>query len=279
MTMNCSQVQERLSAYIDNELSDAEHHDIAAHLQGCPDCKASVEFARTLSYKTRELADPTPPANLWARIESGLQEKESPVHKISSRRRLWHMSVGQWALAASLLLVAAAGLWSYHFWGDDHGHDSMAASFDIYLAKFAVDPGEAHETLIATYGGQPVSPDEAERVFGYRPIASTGALADVTVEQTYSLDMPCCRCMLSVCRRTDGTVVSVLEHADSQPVWFGDRSRIECLCDGVPTSVVQLNGKLAVSWQYDKRHITVIGATDLEEVTQMVAGLNQMPNG
>ena len=278
MTMKCSEVQERLSAYIDNELSDGEHRNIALHLEGCPKCMASIEFARTLSHKTRELADPTPPANLWACIESGLQDEPS-VHKIHSRRRVWNVSVVHWALAASLLLVAAAGMWSYHFGGDDHGHDSMAANFNIYLAKFAVDPANAQETLITTYGGKPVSPNEAEQTFGYRPIAATGALADFTVEQTYSLDMPCCRCMLSVCRRSDGTVVSVLEHVEPQPIWFGDRSRIECLCDGVPTSVVQLNGKLAASWQYGKRHITVIGATDLEEVTQMVAGLNQKPNG
>lgn len=279
--MNCSQIQERLSAYIDNELMDAEHHAIAVHLEECPNCKASVEFARTLSYKTRELADPPPPANLWAHIESSLQEYEPSVHSISSRLQLRNLSLARWALAASVLLVVAAGLWSLHLWGDshEHDHDSMAASFEIYLAKFAVAPGEAHETLVATYSGKPVSSDEAERVFGYRPIASTGALADLTVEQTFSLDMPCCRCMLSVCRRSDGTVVSILEHADSEPVWFGDRSRIECLCDGVPTSVVQLDGMLAASWKYGKRYITVIGASDLDEITEMVTGLSEMPNG
>ncbi|QDV78378.1 hypothetical protein [Botrimarina mediterranea] len=154
----------------------------------------------------------------------------------------------------------------------------MAANFDIYLAKFAVDPEQAHQALVATYDGQLVTPDEVEKRFGYQPLSLEGR-AGVTVEEMYALDMPCCQCTLSVCRRPDGGVMTVLEHLEPQPIWFGSRSRIECLCDGVPTSVVQLNGKLAASWRQDKRQITIIGLGDLEEVTQMVADFNQPSRG
>ncbi|MDC0936959.1 zf-HC2 domain-containing protein [Pirellulales bacterium] len=278
--MNCIETQERLSAFIDNELSDAEHHDVLIHLETCPACAASVEFAETLSQEARQLADPVPPADLWASIESALQDEPTPtLHPVYKWTKRLALPTRSWSLAASILILAAAGMWASHgLWGE-HRHESMAADFDVYLAKFAVDPVQANETLFATYDGQPITVEAAEKHLGYVPLASHRAPAGFSVEQTFALDMPCCRCSLSVCRRSDGSVMTVLEHLDPQPIWFGKRSRIECLCDGKPTSVVQFDGQLAASWRQDKRHITIIGARDLEEVTQMVANFKAPTNG
>lgn len=278
--MNCSEAQDRLSAYVDGELPVDLRDQVAAHLISCRSCVAKVDLAKDLSREVRALPDPTPPPGLWHAIEADLSrdERVSLTESVEEVRHWWAPRSPIWAIAASILLVVSAGLWTSRQFSDGHGHETMAANFDLYLAKFAVDPERAHETLVATYNGQLVTPDEAEESLGFRPVATIAA-EGLTVEQTYALEMPCCRCSLSVCRGVDGEIMTVLEHVDPQPIWFGDRSRVECMCDGKPTSVVQLNGKLAASWRQGERQITVIGASDLEEITSMVTNLGNETNG
>lgn len=280
MTMKCSEAQERLSAFVDGELPAELHGQVETHVRECDSCAAHVAFALELSERVRALDDPTPPRGLWNAIEDDLlRDSPTSASRGADLARSWRRPSSAWAVAAAILVLVTAGVWtSREFWSD-HSHDSMAANFDLYLAKFAVDPEHAHETLVATYGGQLIEPEVAQAMFGYHPVAANGGATGLTVEQVYALDMPCCRCTLSVCRRSDGEVVTVLEHLEPQPIWFGDRSRVECLCDGRPTSIVQINGKLAASWRHDNRHVTVVGANDLEEVTRLVAGFNRSSSG
>lgn len=284
--MNCSEVQSRLSAFVDGEATTAEQQAMDAHLAGCASCAESVSLARKLGYQMRELADPAPPAGLWQSIEAQLLNTPTTLPLANNRSVAWWSAPAvRWALAASILVVTSVGMGIYYGagWSDPHGagsahshrHEAMAATFDTYLERFAVDPANAHQVLLAAYDSQPVTAESAIGVLGYRPIASTALLPNMKVAQTFVLDMPCCRCSLSVCRRQDGSVVTLLEHQELQPTWFGERPRIECLCDGVPTSVVQVGAQLAASWSHDDRHITLIGANDLEEVTRLVSGLNQ----
>ncbi|WP_425399048.1 anti-sigma factor family protein [Aeoliella sp.] len=277
--MKCSEAQDRLSAYVDNELPADLCEQVAAHVSSCSACAAKVEFARELAGEVRAMPAPAPPPGLWEAIEARLENEEQLSHVGDTNvRRWWATPRAAWAIAASVLLALTAGLLATNHFAGDHGHETMAANFDLYLAKFAVDPEQAHQTLVATYNGQLITPEEAEKSLGFRPVATSTA-GDFTVEQTYALEMPCCRCSLSVCRRADGGVMTVLEHVDPQPMWFGDRSRVECICGGKPTSVVELSGQLAASWRQGERQITVIGAGDLEEVTRLVDSLSKDASG
>lgn len=277
--MNCSEVQDQLSAYVDAELPAEIRDQMAAHVNNCKACAAEVGFARELSGEVRAIPAPQPPPGLWNAIEAGLgNEKQLSLAGDAVFPRWWARPRAAWAIAASVLLLLTAGLLMSEYFSDHQEHETMAASFDLYLSKFAVDPEQAHETLVAMYNGQLVTADEAEDSLGFRPVA-TNAAENVTVERTYALEMPCCRCSLSVCRRSDGEIMTVLEHVDPQPIWFGDRSRVECLCDGKPTSIVQLNGQLAASWRQGERQITIIGAKNLEEVTRLVNSLGKEASG
>ena len=69
--------------------------------------------------------------------------------------------------------------------------------------------------------------------------------------------------------------MAVFEHDTARPGWFGDRATVECLCDGVPTSITQVNDKLAATWKDEKRYMTIIGARDLNEVTEFIAFYSQ----
>ena len=66
-------------------------------------------------------------------------------------------------------------------------------------------------------------------------------------------------------------MLCVFEHDSDQPVWFGDRPTSSKMFSGKPTRLVQVDGCLAATWQQERRHITVIGAKDVDEVTRLVA--------
>lgn len=66
-------------------------------------------------------------------------------------------------------------------------------------------------------------------------------------------------------------MLCVFEHDEDEPVWFGDRPISFEVYSGKPTRVVQIGGGLAATWQQRRRHITVIGAKDIAEVSLLVA--------
>jgi hypothetical protein len=87
--------------------------------------------------------------------------------------------------------------------------------------------------------------------------------------------MPCCRCFEACYHRKDGGMLCVFEHENDQPVWFGNRPMSSKVCSGKPTRLVQVDHCLAATWQQQQRHITVIGAKDVEEVARLVAHFEQ----
>ena len=182
------------------------------------------------------------------------------------------------AVAAAILIVAAIGAISYQSWFAEVGHDHLAVNFAGYLDEFDKRPEEAQQILLANYNGRPTTLQEAATELGYEPIvASRGLPAGCSVEKVYMLKMPCCTCAQVVCRDEDGDAFAIFEHDIDQPIWYGDRPALECVCHDKPTSVVQVGDRLAATWKNGARYITVIGASNLEEVTDFIAYFSE-PN-
>ena len=270
--MICAEVQKQMSAYLDSELSDADCQSIAAHLDGCTACSEVLAGFQSLSAVAKDFDAPSPPSDLWRGIEMSLDDEKLQIVALESpgqQRRRYVLA--PWSTAAAILLIATAAIWSSRGVWNSHDHESMEANFDVFLAAYSANPEQAHETLVRAYDGQLISRDTAVKRLGYTPAALDGKLADANPEESYLLEMPCCRCSLTVCRRSDGSVLTVLEHDVPQPEWFGDRSRSECVCDGVPTDVVQVDDVLAASWRLGERFVTVIGPRNLDDVTELVS--------
>ena len=62
----------------------------------------------------------------------------------------------------------------------------------------------------------------------------------------------------------------VFEHKDEKPVWFEDLPAIETQCSETQCRIIESAGQLAVSWRQKERQYTLIGATDIAEVSQWV---------
>jgi len=94
--MECQEVREQLSAWLDAELDEATEAALAAHVSRCAACQREWRQLTALETALGELSAPVPP---------GLAEKVLTQVK-PPRRRQWWQSV---ALAACLVLGVALG--------------------------------------------------------------------------------------------------------------------------------------------------------------------------
>src|SRR5437660_8627635 len=74
--MNCEQVEEQLSAYLDNVLAPVERREIATHLQTCPRCIALLAELRQNDIRLSQLPRVKPDSALDERIFSSSEMLE-----------------------------------------------------------------------------------------------------------------------------------------------------------------------------------------------------------
>jgi anti-sigma factor RsiW len=101
---------DKLSDYLDGELSDHDQRAVAAHLAECAECARTLDELREVTAHARSLAPTAPSADLWRGIADRIVSAEGTrpiVGGFGSRRRFtftWPELV-----AASLLLVLVSG--------------------------------------------------------------------------------------------------------------------------------------------------------------------------
>lgn len=79
--MNHQRIQDELSAYLDDELSQAKHEQVAAHLRGCAECRAKLAAFQRNRRQVAGLAHPVPPIKdaVMARIRALEAQRPVPV--------------------------------------------------------------------------------------------------------------------------------------------------------------------------------------------------------
>ena len=264
--MQCPEAVELLSAYYDGELPSEKAAAVADHVTVCANCSAELQTLHKLSDLTTNLDQPSPPRHVWPRIAAQLNASQSPVTPTAipaqraSRKTLFAV--------AALLLVGLSWI-AFTQW-HAHEHQHLAENFGHFLDTFEQAPDAAQQELVKSYSGVPIEISDATRELKYRPVVADGLPAEYEPAQAYLLKMPCCRCLQVCYHRKNGGMLCVFEHDSDQPVWFGDRPASSKMFSGKPTRLVQVDGCLAATWQQERRHITVIGAKDVDEVTHLV---------
>lgn len=268
--MNCTEVRALLSAYHDGELTEERCADVVQHLDTCPTCAQELAQFAQLSSMARVLPHAIPPSHVWTGIERHLAASDdSESASVDSRR--WRIRPRLAMAAASLLAFIGVGWLIAEMRNAEPNDKAFAVEFGEYLAEFRRSPADAQQTLVSRYDGQAVDRREFLSQVGYRPAISRGLPAGYTVHSTQVLDMPCCRCVQSLCKTSDGSMFAVFEHDDSEQHWYGDRPEVQAVCQGKQCRLVGLDDRLAASWEQGGRHITVIGIESLEEVNELVA--------
>lgn len=110
---------DRLSDYLDGELSPGEHSALEAHAAGCPDCRAALADLSRIVAEAGSLEDAGPERDLWPGIAErlGLPVSTPEIVPLAPRRRMaerrFAFTVPQMAAAAlAFLLAGAAGVWT-----------------------------------------------------------------------------------------------------------------------------------------------------------------------
>lgn len=103
--MNCKELEDLLSPYLDGELDAAQRSDVERHLEGCPACQRTL---KQLSMMHEALQAPAlrhhASDTLQQRIKMRLRDEE-----IRAARRTWP----RWAAVAATVVIAAALTWNF----------------------------------------------------------------------------------------------------------------------------------------------------------------------
>ena len=114
---DCREWRELLGAFALGHLPDDERAGLAAHLDGCAECRAELAalqpVARMLPYADPERFEsaPQPPAELGQRIAATIEGEKQRQHKRRQRRRFGGFALGgaAAALATAVLLLFVLG--------------------------------------------------------------------------------------------------------------------------------------------------------------------------
>ena len=110
--MSCNEICDKLSLYIDNELSDEEMHQMEEHLKSCGNCQEELKEYRDLISVLKSLPEEEPPEGYCERLhkkllENSTQKTEKAASKIKSINRFKWVKYG--SIAAALILVFIVG--------------------------------------------------------------------------------------------------------------------------------------------------------------------------
>lgn len=105
---------DRLSEYLDGELTLQENEALEAHLLECADCGQTLQQLRGVVARAQQVLDAPPTNDLWTGIanriegEKALELSSSQALKLPSSRRL-SFSVTQLVAASIVLMLLSAG--------------------------------------------------------------------------------------------------------------------------------------------------------------------------
>jgi Putative zinc-finger len=277
--MKCDLVQDRLSAFIDNEVGVDEQLRIEQHLKTCESCRSQVSQFLAIGNLMRQSEQVVDTDAVWNRVSGHFG---NDPHLVIHSQATSPILMRKWVYA---ILATAASLAIFSFvasrsrLGDltengdlhaKHEHAALAVDFQEVFRSAQKEPRVAVAKLVAKYQGQELNKAETITYLGYEPALFRSLPAGFTRASTHVLNMPCCKCSATICERRDGTSLVVFEHKEEQPMWFGDASSIETQCAGQTCKIIESAGQLAVSWKSHDRQLTMIGANDISEVSTWV---------
>ena len=145
--MNNDDWTDRLSDYVDDELSVEDRSAVDAHLAGCADCRQVLRELRAVANRAGSLPDAGPDNDLWPGVAAEIQaspRREPRVFQMRPSRR-FSFTLPQLVAAGLALMVLSGGLvWMARLGGDRTDFPSIAAETP---ATGAAAPGAVPATF------------------------------------------------------------------------------------------------------------------------------------
>ena len=110
--MECREIQEKISAYMDGELAEGERGTVARHLQGCPTCRRLEGELRGIAAEIAALPRRKAPPSIAQAVAREINASaETKAIRFPRRRTI------EWVVAAAALLLVAVNVvfvWRAH---------------------------------------------------------------------------------------------------------------------------------------------------------------------
>ncbi|MBA3725688.1 MAG: zf-HC2 domain-containing protein [Armatimonadetes bacterium] len=127
--MNCTYVLNRLSPYMDGELSGDEMLRVKTHLQGCARCAKSYDSCVALKHLVSKMPGRQPDPEFEARLLSAMRNLRAETAKADTMA-IWP----SWRMAVALAAAAVAAFGVLYFRDDPNtGQNNLTASQEIAL--------------------------------------------------------------------------------------------------------------------------------------------------
>jgi hypothetical protein len=120
---------DRLSEYLDDELTPDERRQIEAHLGECRECSAALGELRAVMGRASALPARPPATDLWTDIEPRLEARAAVVPFDSARHRRFSFTLPQLVAAGlALMVMSGGGVWVLNHGGRATSMPPLAAS-------------------------------------------------------------------------------------------------------------------------------------------------------
>jgi anti-sigma factor RsiW len=104
---------DRLSEYLDGELTGSERAFLESHLERCEDCQETLAGLRRVVMRARSLEDRPTATDLWAGVAERIGVPARPT-TVATRRRFTFSAPQLLAAGIALAVLSASGAWMLH---------------------------------------------------------------------------------------------------------------------------------------------------------------------
>ncbi len=220
----CSEVEQKLSAFIDSELTELERLGMERHLETCPGCRQELEVLAEASGFLREKGRIVPEAPPWESI----RETVNAPAQLGSTWRRW-LTVDR-AIAASIGLVVVTGLLFAVARGEwSRGPESAAGSLEEPRVQLAGLPGLAG--FLADHRAQEVDAADLHERLDFAPQVPEQLPGGFRLERAYVVRDRGYAGSCLIYRRGD-ELVSLVQHSPSHPLSWTSARLQGCIIAG-----------------------------------------------
>ena len=123
-------VNDRLSEYVDDELSATERATVEQHLQTCARCRADVDGLRAVVARARSLSDTPPATTLWPGIVERIDGRAAQPAPAGVARRFSFTLPQLIAAGLALMVLSGSMVWLARLGGPRTDIPPVAAESD-----------------------------------------------------------------------------------------------------------------------------------------------------
>ena len=160
--------EDLLPWYVNGSLSEAEQHQVEAHLQDCGTCRAEVELLRAMRDASKQVTEPVPGQFAWQRLQRDIHQQD----KLNTRRQWWVPSLA----VAALLVIAIQGVLLFNVtYQDGYGLAGHAPQGTVVLVKFNPEATEKSiRAALQSVGAEIVTGPSAAGIYRIQLADSAG---------------------------------------------------------------------------------------------------------